>query len=270
MRYLRSMALTTLCFYAVFTTMAAQAQITTELEQQLYQLSLDSHMLLIKYYHVQAEEGKRELLHDVVQRQYALEQAWQTLADPVAASHPEQFAQLQTYWQRFNDYLSRNLQEINDSHFPELQVVILMRDQIYLFMRQLDQVGRHWQQQHDLTPSSQQQLLRDQQRLLLTVVERYIERAASSMGAPLTIDGEDMQSLTQRFSKGLSVIEKWPHDSANQQRLRRIHSQWQLIARTATNNEQRLVPYLIMRYTDNLMTGIPELQTAATQTASTQ
>lgn len=259
MRYLRSMALTSLCFYALLTSAHAEMRATPALEQQLYQLSLQSHVLLIKYYHAQAEEGKRELLHDVRQRQQALHDSWHTLREPIQASHPQEFEQLERYWSQLNQYLNHNMHEVENSNFPELQVVTLMRDQLYLFMRQLDQIGRHWQQNNAMTYSAQQLLLRDQQRLLLTVVERYIERAASSMGAPLTIDGESIASLIQRFNDGITVIERWPLNQEQQQQLHRIRSQWQLIARTSMSNEQRLVPYLIMRYTDNLLERMPQL-----------
>lgn len=259
MRYLRTMALTIFSVYALLASAHAAAKTIDVLEQQLYQLSLDSHILLVKYYHAQAEEGQRELLHDVRQRQSVLNHSWQQLIEPIQDSHPDVFEPLNTYWLLFNRYLTNNLHELENSHFPELQVVTLMRDQLYLFMRQLDQIGRHWQQRHNVSLTTQQKLLRDQQRLLLTVVERYIERAASSMGAPLTIDGEDMHSLTQRFSNGLAVIERWPMSMTEQQLLKRIRSQWHLIAKTANQTQQRLVPYLIMRYADNLIERLPQL-----------
>jgi len=94
---------------------------------------------------------------------------------------------------------------------------------------------------------------RRQKNLLLDVVERYIERAASSMGAPLTIDSVDIASLCKQFERGITELQSKASTPETQRLLSKIRSQWLFIETAATDDGARLVPFLVMRYTDSIL-----------------
>ena len=245
-------------FLMCFICLPSQAG-TLSLENDVFQLGTSVRLLLLKYYHVQADEGNGELVMTLQQGVRHSEQQHQAIQQQLSGRYLTQSHNIAQHWQRFNQHLQVNLQEIQENAFPELQVVTLMRNAANDMVTELDKLGQLLQQQESLTISASRNWSRQQQRVLLQVVERYIERAASSMGAPLSVDGPDLPQLLQTFEQGLQAYPEASASAQARQQLNKVRSQWLFIARSARNQQARMVPYLVMRYTDNILSRLNQL-----------
>lgn len=243
-----------------FFSIPAQAD-PVSLEQDVFNLSVEVKSLLLKYYHFQADEGNGELIMELNQRVKNTDQLQNQILSSLGGRYLQQSQNIKQHWRSFNQYLSVNLAEIQESAYPELQVVTLMRTSVNSLITELDILTQLLQQHEAVTISAAENWSRHQKRLLLGVVELYIERAASSMGAPLTIEGASLTELSAEFKKGLSVYPLNQANSETQRALSRIRGQWLFIEKSTSNQSAQLVPYLVMRYTGSILKRLTQLAT---------
>ncbi|MDF1639514.1 hypothetical protein [Thalassolituus oleivorans] len=246
MLLLRSLLLT------LFVSLPAYAD-NSELERSVFQLSVDVKMLLLKYYHVQADEGNTQRIAELSQRRSEVEALHEHISKQLDGSYLPYKQNIQQRWMTFDSYLKQNLNEIKESNYPELQVVTLMREAQRAMLDELEKLGDNLRQNSETKPSEYEQWSRNQKNLMISVVERYIERAASSMGAPLTTDQIDIAALCKQFDRGLADMKSQATSDEAQALLSKIRSQWIFIQTAATNTDAKLVPFLVMRYTDNIL-----------------
>lgn len=230
-----------------------------QLEQQVFNLGTSVKSLLLKYYHVQADEGNGELIMDLDRRLQQTQQNHASIQNSLGGRYLKQSQNIKTHWSAFNQHLSANLSEIRESAFPELQVVTLMREAANAMVLELDNLALLVAQDNELQLSASQNWARQQTRLLQQVVERYIERAASSMGAPLSVDGPQLPELMASFKQGLELFPQGKAGSDASRSLSRIKGQWLFIEKSAQDQSARLVPYLVMRYTDSILNRLQQL-----------
>lgn len=229
------------------------------LEHDVFKLGTSVKSLLLKYYHVQADEENGELLMDLQQELSHTSTLHQRIQTELGGRYLQQSQNTKQHWQTFNRHLQSNLKEIRESAFPELQVVALMRESANAMVQELDLLSELLQRDEDITLSAAQNWSRQQKRLLLQVVERYIERAASSMGVPLTVDGPNLQQLTEAFAKGLKLYPTKTASHEAKTAINRIRSQWLFIEKSTSKQGAQLVPYLVMRYTESILNRLSQL-----------
>ncbi|MAY13769.1 MAG: hypothetical protein CMI06_00365 [Oceanospirillaceae bacterium] len=249
MLLLRSLILT------LFVGFSAQAS-SNSLEQNVFDLSVGVKTLLLRYYHLQADEGNQQLLKElnsnlssVDEQQQNVRQQLQSMQQINGNIRQQNIA---SHWQQFRTLMQQNLHEIEVNDFPELQVVAMMRDASSALISELEKIGDELRASGEFSVSGIERWTRNQKRLLLGITERYLERAASSMGAPLS-EGQDINQLCQEFSRGLNTLDQATLNATAQTSMRRIRSQWLFIEKSATDTEARLVPFLVMRYTNNMI-----------------
>jgi len=245
-------------FLMFFVCLPAQAN-NTPLEQNVFKLGTSVKSLLLKYYHVQADEGNGELVMALQQRLKDGEQLHQQIQQQLPGRYMQQSQNVKQHWATFKQHLQTNLREIRESAFPELQVVTLMRQAANDMVSELDSLSALLQQHEEITLSAAEHWSRQQKRLLLQVVERYIERAASSMGAPLSVDGPSLNELAAQFEQGLKAYPQQQASAGAKAALNRIRGQWLFIEKSTSNESARLVPYLVMRYTDSILARLDTL-----------
>ena len=230
-----------------------------KLEQRVFDLGTSVKTLVLKYYHVQADEGNGELIVRLNQHLQQAQQNHSEVQNSLNGRYLKQSQNVKTYWSAFNQHLDANLAEIQESAFPELQVVTLMREAANAMTRELDNLALLLAEDNELLLSASQNWARQQTRLLQQVVERYIERAASSMGAPLSVEGPQLPELMASFKQGLDMFPQTKTESAANRSLSRIKGQWLFIEKSARDQNARLVPYLVMRYTDSILKRLQQL-----------
>jgi hypothetical protein len=243
MLLLRSLILT------LFVGFSAQAS-SNSLEQNVFDLSVGVKTLLLQYYHVQADEGNQQLLKELNSNLSRIDEQQQNVSQQLLSiqltgdnTHPQM---IDSHWQRFR------IHEIEVNDFPELQVVAMMRDASSAMISELEKIGDELRASGEFSVSGIERWTRNQKRLLLGITERYLERAASSMGAPLS-NGQDINLLCQEFAHGLDALDAATLSVPAQASMRRIRSQWLFVEKAATNAEARLVPFLVMRYTNSMI-----------------
>jgi len=222
-------------------------------ELSVFKLSTSVKTLLLKYYHVQADEGNPQLVEEVLRHRDEVSREKSLLLQDVSAEFPERSARIETHWNEFNTLLDQNIAEIRESNYPELQVVTLMRKAQRAMLHELELLSDTILAENELTLSELTLWQRQQKNLLIEVVERYIERAASSMGAPLTVDSVDISVLCQQFDRGVADLKSRVSSDEAHRQLSKIRSQWLFIETAATDTDARLVPFLVMRYTDGIL-----------------
>ncbi|MCD8523549.1 MAG: hypothetical protein LRY66_12320 [Saccharospirillaceae bacterium] len=249
MLLLRSLILT------LFVGFSAQAS-SNSLEQNVFDLSVGVKTLLLQYYHVQADEGNQQLLKDLNRNLARIDGQQQELSRQLQGaeltSKPDQVADIDSHWQQFRMLMQQNIHEIEVNDFPELQVVAMMRDASTAMISELEKIGDELRASGEFSVSGIERWTRNQKRLLLGIAERYLERAASSMGAPLS-NGQDINLLCQEFAAGLNALDETTLNAPARASMQRIRSQWLFIEKSATDAEARLVPFLVMRYTNSMI-----------------
>ncbi|MCB2385356.1 MULTISPECIES: hypothetical protein [Oceanospirillaceae] len=249
MLLLRSLILT------LFVGFSAQAS-SNSLEQNVFDLSVGVKTLLLRYYHLQADEGNQQLLNELNRYLLVVGEQQQNVSNELRNlklnndSNPQQ--SVDSHWQKFRSLMQQNIHEIEVNDFPELQVVAMMRDASSAMISELEKIGDELRQNGEFSVSAIEDWTRSQKRLLLGITERYLERAASSMGAPLS-NGQDINQLCQEFSAGLNSLNSADLNASALASLQRIRSQWLFIEKSATNVEAKLVPFLVMRYTSTMV-----------------
>ncbi|PHS63702.1 MAG: hypothetical protein COB09_10685 [Thalassobium sp.] len=249
MLLLRSLILT------LFVGFSAQAS-SNSLEQNVFDLSVGVKTLLLQYYHVQADEGNQQLLKELNSNLSRVDEQQQNVSQQLLSiqltgdnTHPQM---IDSHWQRFRTLMQQNIHEIEVNDFPELQVVAMMRDASSAMIGELEKIGDELRASGEFSVSGIERWTRNQKRLLLGITERYLERAASSMGAPLS-NGQDINLLCQEFAHGLDALDAATLSVPAQASMQRIRSQWLFVEKSATNAEARLVPFLVMRYTNSMI-----------------
>ncbi|UXD88546.1 hypothetical protein [Thalassolituus hydrocarboniclasticus] len=249
MLLLRSLILT------LFVGFSAQAS-SNSLEQNVFDLSVGVKTLLLRYYHLQADEGNQQLLNELNRHLLLVNEQQLSVSNELQniqlnnGSNPQQ--NIDSHWQKFRTLMQQNIHEIEVNDFPELQVVAMMRDASNAMISELEKIGDALRQSGEFSVSAIEGWTRSQKRLLLGITERYLERAASSMGAPLS-NNQDIDQLCQQFARGLDSIDSKTLGTKGQAALRRIRSQWLFVEKSATDTEAKLVPFLVMRYTHNML-----------------
>ena len=243
---------------SLFFSLPAHASTLAE-ELSVFKLSTSVKILLLKYYHVQADEGNPQLVEEVLRHREEVSLQKSLLLEDLGANFPARTQGIQTHWDEFNSLLDENIAEIRESNYPELQVVTMMRKAQRAMLQELELLSDQILAENELTLSELTVWQRQQKNLLLEVVERYIERAASSIGAPLTIDNVDIRVLCQQFERGIADMKSRVTASEAQRQLSKIHSQWLFIETAATDTNARLVPFLVMRYADGILGRLDEV-----------
>lgn len=235
----------------LFISLSLPASASAGLEQQLYDLKLSIRLLLLQYYHVQADEQNTQLQTELARQLDSAEQQQLNVSAAlrITSGQPDP---LPPQWQTFRQLMQQNVEEIRNSAFPELQVVMLMREAAHTMVRDIDTIASGLAQKNELTLTEAQHWSRQQQMYLLDVTETYLERAASSMGANFTI-GVNINERCRLFSDGLNGIQADALPADARDALARVQSQWVFIERTARDPEARLVPFLVMRYTRSIL-----------------
>lgn len=229
-------------------------------EDSVFELSVDVKTLLLKYYHVQADEGNTQRIAELLQQRDQVVRDQAALLSQLDGRYSGYRQSIGEHWSTFNSLLDQNLSEIRESNYPELQVVTMMREAQRAMLTQLDQLSDTILSDNEVSLSQFEEWQRAQKNLMLTVVERYIERAASSMGAPLTIDEVDISVLCKQFDRGILELQGKLSAPEARTTLNKIRSQWLFIETAATNEEARLVPFLVMRYTDTILGRLDDLE----------
>lgn len=245
-------------FLMLFISIPAQAT-TNVLEQDVFKLGTSVKSLLLKYYHIQADEGNGELVMDLEERLNNANVLHDRIQQELGGRYLQHTQNTKQHWRTFNLHLNANLQEIKESAYPELQLVTLMRESANTMIEELDSLALQLQQDADITLSQGQYWSRSQKRLLQHIVELYIERAASSMGAPLTIEGSSPQQLSAQFKQQLDLFPEDKVSPAAKRSINRIRSQWLFIEKSTNNQDAQLVPFLVMRYTDSILNHLSDL-----------
>jgi len=249
MLLLRSLILT------LFMSLSAHAAGSVT-EQSVFELSVDVKTLLLKYYHVQADEGNPQLIEELLRHRDLVASEHTSLVAQLDEKYAVAGSNIQTHWTEFNRLLDQNVHEIREANYPELQVVTLMRQAQRSLLGELELLAENLLMNNEVALPELVIWQREQKNLLLNVVERYIERAASSMGAPLTVDSVDISSLCRRFDLGIADLRSRVTSTDAQRQLDKIRSQWLFIETAATDAEARLVPFLVMRYTDRILSRL--------------
>jgi len=231
------------------------------LEDSVYDLSVSVKTLLLKYYHVQADEGNTQRIAELLQQRDDVMKEHAALNAALNGRYHTYQNNLDEHWLRFDGLLNQNLTEIREANYPELQVVTLMREAQRSILSELERLSGAILLDNEAQLSQFEEWQRRQKNLMLNVVERYIERAASSMGAPLTIDAVDIGVLCKQFDRGLEELQGKLYDPEATTTLNKIRSQWLFIETAATDDEARLVPFLVMRYTDTILSRLDHLET---------
>lgn len=245
-------------FLMLFISIPAHAT-TNVLEQDVFDLGTSVKSLLLKYYHIQADEGNGELVMDLEQRLSNASALHSRIQQELGGRYLQHSQNTKQHWATFNLHLSANLNEIKESAYPELQVVTLMRESANAMVEELDSLALQLQRDTDTTLTPIQYWSRSQKRLLLHIVELYIERAASSMGAPLTIEGSSPQQLSLQFKQQLDLFPEEKVSAPAKRSINRIRSQWLFIEKSTNNQKAQLVPFLVMRYTDSILNHLSDL-----------
>jgi len=236
----------------LFVSLPATASVM-ENEQSVFELSVNVKTLLLKYYHVQADEGNPQLVDELLSHRDSVLAEKNAVIAALPAQYSLEGSAVNEHWDEFDRLLNQNITEIRESNYPELQVVTLMREAQRSLLDDLSLISEKMQIYSETNLSEMVLWERRQKNLLLDVVERYIERAASSMGAPLTIDSVDIASLCKQFERGITELQSKASTPETQRLLSKIRSQWLFIETAATDDGARLVPFLVMRYTDSIL-----------------
>lgn len=243
----------------LFVSLPAHASVIA-LEDSVFELSVDVKTLLLKYYHVQADEGNTQRIAELLQKREEVARDQARLTAQLDQRYSAYRQNIGEHWTSFDALLHQNINEIRESNYPELQVVTLMREAQRGMLSELERLSDAILSDNETHISQFEDWQRTQKNLMLTVVERYIERAASSMGAPLTIDEVDIGVLCKQFDRGIEELTGKLAAPEARTILNKIRSQWLFIETAATNDEARLVPFLVMRYTDTILGRIDQLE----------
>lgn len=243
----------------LFVSLPAHASVIA-LEDSVFELSVDVKTLLLKYYHVQADEGNTQRIAELLQKREEVARDQARLTAQLDQRYSAYRQNIGKHWTSFDALLDQNINEIRESNYPELQVVTLMREAQRGMLSELERLSDAILSDNETHISQFEDWQRTQKNLMLTVVERYIERAASSMGAPLTTDEVDIGVLCKQFDRGIEELTGKLAAPEARTILNKIRSQWLFIETAATNDEARLVPFLVMRYTDTILGRIDQLE----------
>lgn len=229
-------------------------------EQSLFELSVNVKTLLLKYYHVQADEGNPQLVAELLTHRSEVRQQHSDLITDLGNEYVSYQEGMARHWTEFNRLLDQNIKEVRESNYPELQVVTLMRASQRSLLGELENLSEVILLDNEISLTDLELWQRKQTGLMLNVVERYIERAASSMGAPLTIDDVDIAVVCKQFERGITELQRKVTSPEAQSQLSKIRSQWLFIERAATDNTARLVPFLVMRFTDTILGRLDSIE----------
>lgn len=229
-------------------------------EQSVFELSVNVKTLLLKYYHVQADEGNPQLVAELLNHRQHVSEQQASVLKQLGSEYGNFQIGISEHWIEFNRLLDQNIKEVRESNYPELQVVTLMRASQRALLSELDQLSESILLDNEVSLNELDLWQRRQKGLMLDVVERYIERAASSMGAPLTIDEVDIAVVCKQFERGITELQGKTTSQEAQQQLTKIRSQWLFIERAATDNDARLVPFLVMRYTHTILGRLDSIE----------
>jgi len=240
-------------------TAAASAD-PEDLEQTSFNLLLDVRHILLDYYHLQADETNHTVLKQLTQSKQ--QTADKTLA--FAASLPDAYVthknDLTKHWQSFNELMQGNIDELVNSGYPEGQLVLMMRDAGKAVEADLITLNQLIREQHEIRLPEKVSALRQQRLALLDTIELYGEYSATSTGVPIRSGRPDIGEYCAQFETSLQHLESLQWSPESQQVLRSIRSKWTFIDRTVKNHSQGVVPFLVMRYTDIIMTNLDKAQ----------
>ncbi|WP_430460096.1 hypothetical protein ACQUQU_12855 [Thalassolituus sp. LLYu03] len=228
-------------------------------EQSVYDLRTGIQIALLDFYHYQADEGNPQLLSELNQVMTRNDSQRAALRAELPSGFVSQTQSLDNDWQHFAALMNQNVEEIKKSNFPELQVVTMMREVAGRMMDNLDQISQSLRDSGEVSLGEADIWARHQKELLLTITERYLERAASSMGAPLTVSDVTINDLCQQFASGLDRVQEKRLPDTAQAAMGKIRGQWLFISKAANDTESRLVPFLVMRYTNGIITQLNQI-----------
>jgi hypothetical protein len=229
-------------------------------EQSLFELSTNVKTLLLTYYHVQADEGNPQLVAELLDHRSKVRQQHSDLILSLGNEYVSYQEGMARHWTEFNRLLDQNINEVRESNYPELQVVTLMRKSQRSLLSEMESLSEIILLDNEVSLNDLELWQRKQKSLMLDVVERYIERAASSMGAPLTIDQVDIAVVCKQFERGITELQGKLTSPEAQKQMNKIRSQWLFIERAATDNTAKLVPFLVMRYTDTILGRLDSIE----------
>jgi len=111
----------------LFVSLPATASVM-ENEQSVFELSVNVKTLLLKYYHVQADEGNPQLVDELLSHRDSVLAEKNAVVAALPAQYSLEGSAVNEHWDEFDRLLNQNITEIRESNYPELQVVTLMRE----------------------------------------------------------------------------------------------------------------------------------------------
>lgn len=238
-------------------TMSAEPE---KLEQTSFSLLLDVRQILLDYYHLQADETN----HSVLNRLSDAKQKTATSTLDFSKQLPDQFISqrnnLIKHWQSFDQLMQGNIDELINSGYPEGQLVLMMREAGKAVEADLIELNQMIRQQHEITIPEKTVALRQQRLALLDTIELYGEYSATSTGVPIRSGRPDIAEYCERFENSLKNLEQLQWSAETQQVLKSIRSKWRFIDRTVKRHSEGMVPFLVMRYTDIILTNLDQAQ----------
>lgn len=226
------------------------------LEQQAVKLGNSALMLILKYYHVQSDELNNDLRVELDRHVNDMNQAEAELLSSLEESYSSKTQRIDKHWRDAINYLGENLEEMDSNAFPELGVVSLMRESLKAMSSELNQLAEDIRFKHEIQRSEPRVWSDEQRQLILVIAEQYMERAASTTGAPLSPSESTIDEHIAQFSKNL---EQFPESSQSESAMRSIKSRWLFIKKSAKDDNQRMVPLLVMKYTESIFNQLSEL-----------
>ena len=241
-------------------TLNATSAEPEELEQTSFALLLDVRQILLDYYHLQADETN----HSVLKRLSASKQQTAISTQTLSKQLPDEFISqrnnLMKHWQSFDQLMQGNIDELINSGYPEGQLVLMMREAGKAVEADLIELNQLIRQQYEISIPEKIGALRQQRMALLDTIELYGEYSATSTGVPIRSGRPDIASYCERFEAALSNLEKLQWSAETQQLLKGIRSKWRFIDRTVKRHSEGMVPFLVMRYTDIILTNLDQAQ----------
>jgi hypothetical protein len=241
-------------------TLNATSAEPEELEHTSFALLLDVRQILLDYYHLQADETN----HSVLKRLAASKQQAAISTKTFSEQLPDQFISqrnnLMEHWQSFDQLMQGNIDELINSGYPEGQLVLMMRQAGKAVEADLIELNQLIRQQYEISIPEKISALRQQRMVLLDTIELYGEYSATSTGVPIRSGRPDIASYCERFESALANLEKLQWSGETQQLLKSIRSKWRFIDRTVKRHSEGMVPFLVMRYTDIILTNLDQAQ----------
>ena len=241
-------------------TLNATSAEPEELEHTSFTLLLDVRQILLDYYHLQADETNHSVLKRLAASKQQAAISTKTFSEQLPAQFISQRNNLMEHWQSFDQLMQGNIDELINSGYPEGQLVLMMREAGKAVEADLIELNQLIRQQYEISIPEKISALRQQRMALLDTIELYGEYSATSTGVPIRSGRPDIASYCERFEAALSNLEKLQWSAETQQLLKSIRSKWRFIDRTVKRHSEGMVPFLVMRYTDIILTNLDKAQ----------